>query len=279
MALDLTSLKQKLNELTNTKKTSDALWKPKEGSNVVRIVPLKANPSMPFIEAYFHYLGGKTYLSPLTVGDADPIAEFAEKLRSGGGLSKEEWAETKKFVPKPRTYAAVIVRGEEGEGVRLWGFGKTTYAELLGVIADPEYGDITDVSAGRDIKVEFTPAEKSPTKFPQTTIRISPRQTPLTQDKELLKAWTASQPELFDVYSIPTYDDLKQVLNAFLNPSSQNQVLDMPSENSGNLSGWDDSSTPTEVDASKSVTAKLSKSPASGVTNKIDAEFDALFNQ
>lgn len=276
MAIDLHSLKNKLNELTNKKKTSDALWKPKEGSNVVRIIPLKATPSMPFIEAYFHYLGGKTYLSPLTIGNPDPIAEFAEKLRGNGGLSKEEWAETKKFVPKPRTYAAVIVRGEESEGVRLWGFGKTTYAELLGVIADPEYGDITDIAAGRDIKVEFTPQDKSPTHFPQTNIRISPRQTPLTSDQALLKSWTSSQPELFDIYSVPSYDDLKGVLNAFLNPSSAS-VTEVSDINSKNLSGWDDAETPTAVDASKSVTAKVSKSSAN-TSKSIDAEFDEMFN-
>ena len=44
-----------------------------------------------------------------------------------------------------RTFAAVIVRGKESEGVKFWGFGKTVYQELLGVIYDPDYGDITDL--------------------------------------------------------------------------------------------------------------------------------------
>ena len=36
-----------------------------------------------------------------------------------------------------RTFAPVIVRGEESEGVKWWGFGKTVYQELLAIIADP----------------------------------------------------------------------------------------------------------------------------------------------
>ena len=56
--------------------------------------------------------------------------------------------------PKLRTFVPVIVRGEEGEGVRFWGFGKTVYQEILGYIADPDYGDITDPTSGRDLTIE-----------------------------------------------------------------------------------------------------------------------------
>ena len=52
-----------------------------------------------------------------------------------------------------RSYAAVVVRGEESEGVRLWAFGKQVYQNLLNVMLDPDYGDITDIKEGHDIKV------------------------------------------------------------------------------------------------------------------------------
>ena len=54
-----------------------------------------------------------------------------------------------------RTFKPVIVRGEESEGVKFWGFGKTAYQELLSIIIDPDYGDITDPKNGRDITLEF----------------------------------------------------------------------------------------------------------------------------
>ena len=73
----------------------------------------------------------------------------------------------RKLEAKMRTFAPVIVRGEEGQGVRFWGFGKTVYQELLSVIADPDYGDITDAVSGRDVSVEFITAEESGASFPK----------------------------------------------------------------------------------------------------------------
>ena len=35
----------------------------------------------------------------------------------------------------------MVVRGEEKQGVKFWGFGKTVYQELLSIM-DPDYGDI-----------------------------------------------------------------------------------------------------------------------------------------
>ena len=52
----------------------------------------------------------------------------------------------------------MIVRGEENEGVKYWGFGKTVYQELLSII-DPDYGDISDPVSGRDVVVEFKTKE------------------------------------------------------------------------------------------------------------------------
>lgn len=123
MALDINALKAKLNKMNKTSSGSDAFWKPTEGKTTIRIVPLKGNPQNPFIELYFHYLGNKTYLSPLSNGNRDPIAEFADEVASGG--TKEDWSQARPFRPKPRTLVPVIVRGEEDKGVRFWSFGKT----------------------------------------------------------------------------------------------------------------------------------------------------------
>ena len=59
-----------------------------------------------------------------------------------------------------RTFIPVVVRVRERHGVRFWGFGKTVYQELLSIIFDPDYGDITDPVNGRDVVVEFITAKK-----------------------------------------------------------------------------------------------------------------------
>jgi hypothetical protein len=86
------------------------------------------------------------------------VVEFCEKLKSSG--NSDEWKLGKKMEPKMRTYVPILVRGLESEGVKFWGFGKQVYTELLGIISDPDYGDISDPMGGRDILVEFTPAEE-----------------------------------------------------------------------------------------------------------------------
>ena len=125
--MDINAIKSKLATLQSTTSTKENFWKPEPGTQVVRIVPYKHNKDNPFIELFFHYnLGNnKTYLSPLSFGRPDPVAEFADKLKSTG--NKDEWIQGKRLEPKMRTFAPVIVRGKESEGVKFWGFGKTVY--------------------------------------------------------------------------------------------------------------------------------------------------------
>ena len=183
MSLNLDAIKAKLNQLNNTDNKKQNLWKPEAGKTRVRIVPYVHRKENPFLELYFHYdIGKRSMLSPVSFGNADPIVEFADKLKSTG--DKEDWLAGRKIEPKMRTYVPVIVRGKESEGVKFWGFGKTIYTELLSIISDPDYGDITDLMLGRDIDVEFTPSEGAG-QYPKTAIRVKPNTSAATDDKEI----------------------------------------------------------------------------------------------
>lgn len=211
--MDLDAVRKKLQNLQTKTQKQDNLWKPEPGNQTIRIVPNKSNPDYPFHELYFHYgLGGKNYLSPSSHGRPDPLVEFAEKLKGTG--SKEDWQLSRQITPKMRVYVPVIVRGKESEGVKFWGFGKTVYTELLGFLADPDYGDITDPGAGRDVSVEFTPAE-GPGAFPKTSIRVKPNQTPVTEDKAVLES-ISNQPLIADIFKEPDYETLSDALKNWL---------------------------------------------------------------
>jgi hypothetical protein len=128
MAINLDSIKSRLQSMQDQssdkteKKSMDDIWKPEIGQHQVRIVPYIHNKEYPFIELYFHYnIGKRTYLSPSTYGNPDPVVEFAEKLQQTG--VKEDWVQGKKLEPKMRIYAPVIIRGKEDQGVKFWGFG------------------------------------------------------------------------------------------------------------------------------------------------------------
>ncbi len=220
--MDLNAIKNRLNQLQTTNNRTSNLWKPQPGSQVVRIVPYKFNADNPFIELYFHYdLGGKNYLSPISFGRPDPIEEFAQKLKSTG--SKDDYRLGRKIEAKMRTFAPVIVRGEENQGVKFWGFGKTVYQELLSIIAEPDYGDITDSVNGRDVAVEFKTAEETGKSFPSTSIRVKPNQTPITEDASVLESINESQKNITEIYTERSYDELTQALDSYLNGDSSNE--------------------------------------------------------
>jgi len=250
MAIDLEAIRRKLNNLQTQTGRQDNLWKPEPGKNQVRIVPYQHNKENPFIEMYFHYdLGKKNYLSPVTYGEADPVEEFAQKLRATG--KSDDFKLARKLSPKMRCYVPVIVRGQESEGVKFWGFGKQVYTELLGFISDPDYGDITDVKSGRDISVEFTPAE-GVGNYPKTAIRVKPNQTPATTDANIADKIVSGQKEIFEIFRKNSYDDLKAVLEEWLNP-----------------------------DGGEAAPAQTSTAAATGVSSTKDVEsaFDDLFNE
>ena len=217
--MDLNAIKNRLSQLQTTNNRTSNLWKPSPGNQIVRIVPYKFNKDNPVIELYFHYdLGGKNYLSPISFGRPDPIEEFAQKLKSTG--SKDDYRLGRKVEAKMRTYAPVVVRGEENQGVKFWGFGKTVYQELLSIIADPDYGDITDAVSGRDVAVVFKTAEETGKSFPSTSIRVKPNQTPITEDASLLETLTEAQKNITEIYQEQSYEDLTQALNDYLNGGS-----------------------------------------------------------
>jgi len=250
--MDLEAIKRKLNSLKNQTTKQDILWKPEPGKQQVRIVPYQHNKENPFMELFFHYdLGKKNYLSPVTFGEADPVMEFAEKPKSTG--NSDDWKLSRKLEPKMRTYVPVLVRGKESEGVKFWGFGKKVYTELLGFISDPDYGDITDLNSGRDITVEFMPAEGAG-QFPKTAIRVKPNQTAATDNKDIADGVLNGQRDIFEIFKKSSYDDLKGALESWLNPEDEENTEEVTSE-SANI--------PSDVTK----------------TDDINAAFDDLFNQ
>ena len=114
-----------------------------------------------------------------------------------------------------RTYVPVLVRGEESEGVKFWGFGKNVYQELLGFFADPDYGDLTDPVNGRDITVEFKTAAELGKTYPETYIRVKPNTTPISEDKNVLET-AKDQIELPSLFKKVSYEEMEGMLKEWL---------------------------------------------------------------
>jgi hypothetical protein len=286
--LDMKKVKDRLEALKTTSNKSVHLWKP-TGKSVIRIVPYKHNPENPFIELLFHFgINNKTYLSPSTFNRPDPIVEFANKLKKSG--DKESWKKGRSLEPKLRTYVPILVRGEEEKGVRFWGMGKTVYQELLGVIADPDYGDITDLKTGRDIAVEFKTAEEVGKSFPETSIRVKPNQTPAFDPKNaVVMDKVKNQIDILELFPELTYEELAKVMDEWLNaPESEETPEATTATESTEEPSSDDAGEAATVaaPAAATVTAPAAKSPVAVSGKKavagaadVAAEFEELFKK
>jgi len=223
--MNLDEVRKRLDRLNSggrsTKGTSDyktKFWKPKEGEKaIVRIVPYTHDKDFPFTELSFYFgIDKPRMISLVNFEESDPILEFATQLRKTGDEDNKLLA--KKLYPKMRYFAPVLVRGEEDKGVRFWEFGKIVYSELLGVMADDDYGDITDIISGRDVAVEMT--KESGKMYPTTTVRVKPKQTPLSEDEASLKTYLEGQMNITEFYTKHSYEDMKESLRKYIESNS-----------------------------------------------------------
>ena len=178
MAIDFDAIRKKLGQLSGGNSKRRVMWRPpQDETTTVRLIAFTDNNGNPFKERYFYYNIGNNpgLLAPYQFGKPDPINELIQKFKSEG--SKEGYEMAKKLYPKMRCYAAVIVRGEEDQGVRLWAFGKQVYQNLLNIMLDPDYGDITDTVDGYDIKV--TVSKQAGMKWTTTDVMPRPKQIAL----------------------------------------------------------------------------------------------------
>lgn len=218
--MDLSKVKAKMEALkkenSGGKDYKKGRFKPSPGKQVVRILPNKFNPDMPIQELLLHYNKGKRIMiSPINFGEKDPLMEFAEKLREGD-YEKEKYKLSKNVEPKSRYFAQVIVRGKESEGVKIWEFGQNVYEELLAYALDEDCGDFTDISEGRDFKLDTTSPEQNGTPYNKTTLRPNFNTSVISEDAEQVEKWLNEQENPKDLYKVYSYQEMKQALMNWL---------------------------------------------------------------
>ena len=216
MAIDIEKMKKKLNTLQGKDGGKKVFWRPNDGENNLRIVPTADGD--PFKERWFHYNVAKGgFLCPKrNFGDACPVCDFGNKLWNEGTEESKRLA--KDMFAKQRFFSPVLVRGEEDEGVRVWGYGKTAYQKLLNIVLDPDYGDITDPDDGNDLKIMYGKAPGA--SFPTTDIRPRPRKTVLCDDnvggEERCAELLETVPNFENLFERKTTDEVNQLLDTFL---------------------------------------------------------------
>ena len=262
MGIDVSKMQQKLTAL-ETKKPLQSdkklYWSPKEGVKYqVRVLP--SADGDPFKEFWFHYnIGKESFLCPKkNYGEQCPCCDFANKLYRE--KTEESAKMGKNFLAKQRFYSNILVRGEEAEGVRAWGYGKNAYGDMIRLVVDPDYGDITDPETGRDLSVLAVKADKQQYAVPKLTAR--PVTSKLCQGSaEECKTLLDSAPDLTKIHKRKTTQEVAAILDAHLSGSTEGDAED------------EDVDTKPEIEKFATPVGKKSKAKSD-----IDAAFEDLMD-
>ena len=225
----MAKMKAKLQELESggRQKSDNVFWKPQEGDQDIRLVPTEDGD--PFKVFHFHYNLGEAARGGILCpkrqfGDPCPICDFASKLWQEGTDDSKRMA--KSLFVRQRFFSPVIVRGEEEQGVKVWGYGKTIYETLLGLVLNPDYGDITDVDQGVDFTLTYT-LPKTKGAFPQTNLVPKRKSSALAATKAGIKEFINNVPEIDNLFTRKSSAEVKAILESFLNPEDGPMVEDV----------------------------------------------------
>tara|TARA_R100000152_G_C6714335_1_gene141386 strand:+ start:104 stop:856 length:753 start_codon:yes stop_codon:yes gene_type:complete len=215
MSIDMKKMRDKLNALQNRGQGNNKnnFWRPQDGETTIRIVPTEDGD--PFKEFWFHYNLGNNpgFLSPKrNFGEDDPLDSFVRSLFNEGTEDSVKMA--KNLMARQRFFTPVVVRGEEDQGVRVWGFGKMAYQELLSLVLNPDYGDITDTEEGTDLVITY--GKPPGAQFPQTSITPRRRSSGLAKTKKETKELLDQVPDFVELFERKTPEQVQNMLDEFL---------------------------------------------------------------
>ena len=218
MAIDIKKMREKLNKLNDKsgKGKTTQYWKPIENADSsIRIVPTEDGD--PLKEYYFHYLRSeKKFQSVLcpkkNFGENCPMCDLVSKLYKEGDEESRKMA--KDMSAKQRFFSPIVVRGEEEKGVQLWGYSKTIYEELLKLMLNPEYGDITDQDEGLDLVVSSS--KKAGKMFAETSLTPKRKSSPLASRKELITEIVNHGTDFDNLFERKTASQVAEILDNFL---------------------------------------------------------------
>lgn len=253
MALDISKLAERLAQLNRgggNNSSSMGFISIKDGRNVVRLLPKRAGDETSLFgeqEVFVHYGVGKSetnkngsmVVCPTTYGDDKkcPVCELAAELRRlskkkddsydkqarqvqrkkrvyYNGISREEDLSSYKYDADQKKW----FKGDEEESpIKVLGTGIGVYKDVLKIICDPEYGDITDFDNGLDLIIT-----KSGTGFnTEYDVKTVRKETPAIPDDapaELLESWKEALHDLSSLAKVKTYSEIASVMDGGVEP-------------------------------------------------------------
>lgn len=133
-------------------------WRPKEGDNLIRILPLRGQNTF-FIQGAQHWVQTADKKIPVfcpLAGSAGRcfFCEQVMTLRKSGHTEDE--ADAAELKPRSQYFVAMVDLKEVDKGVQVFSFGTMIMRQLTTIITLPDYGNIFHPRTGRDISIKKT---------------------------------------------------------------------------------------------------------------------------
>lgn len=233
MAYDENRIRQKQAELEREGNFGDKaeFWKPKEGENTIRIVPAYGDREDFYMEYKVCWKVGpnKKKIIPRTANGLpgpDPLQEYTDELARK--TDEASLKELQRISPKTEFAMFIIDRQDEAKGPQAWTPSITPFRDVLRIMADPDYKDITSVyptadeeaTGARDLKVTYTPGTKTKNGFAEYHIQARAKGTPLGTEEQI-REWTGV--DLFEKYRVGEPHEAAYV-NAVLQGKEQEYI-------------------------------------------------------
>ncbi len=205
--------KEKAKEVKD--KTGSNFFKPAEGENIIRIGPPWGNRDWPFIEIEQHAAkrGGKEkgndrfFTCPYSRGASACFTcdVVIPKLKAG---NEDEQKIADSLSPQLSVACNVIDRSNENKGWQTWSFSYfKRYNELLAIINDPDYGDITDPEDGVDLTLNRKGTDRD-----NTTYSLHPKRKSSPLDPSG-KGFAEKVPDLEEFFKGASEKDQRKIIN------------------------------------------------------------------
>ncbi|QKE56530.1 DNA binding protein [Bacillus phage YungSlug] len=212
MALNFDELRKKL---TETKERGNGggdikYWKPKDGRNVIRILPAADRGNGFYAEGKVRYNVGPNKRKarvPLDQDEKCPIKDFVSALYATKDEADKKLA--KKMGVRTNYAFNVIDRsveeGQEGYGeVLLYNANASVFEGVLTILLDPDYGDFLDPEKGRDIIITKTGKDLE-TKY---TVNARPKEEPIG-----IEDWEKNLHDLVKLTEPHSYEKREKLLS------------------------------------------------------------------
>ena len=193
---------------------SNAQWdKLQNGKNIRRVLWPKGDKDLCYSEGSIHFgLGedGKTSLvcrKTLNPNSHCPVCDYINKLQQSKDLNDKKLADSLRA--RKRVYFNVIDRDSISgqDEIKIMAVGTTVQKQIIAILCDPDYGDITDFDEGIDITIKRTG------QLLNTEYTVLPKRdrTPAstTMTKEQIEE---AMPDLDAFWVIPSVEDMEKVL-------------------------------------------------------------------